>query len=71
MIMLNDTMLIESVPSDQTSFLLSELFCGHPMPNTVYTVNIYAVNVAGAGPSLTDNVILPPSPNGTYTYVLI
>ena len=60
MIMFNDITLNGSVPSDQTSFLLSKLFPGHPMPNTNYTVNIYAVNMASAGPpSITDTSPTP------------
>jgi len=66
--MFNDTMLSGSFSSNQASFLLSKLIPGHPLPNTIYTVNMKAVNVAGAGP-LTDDVILPSSSDGMYVFI--
>jgi len=51
--MFNDMTLNGSVPSDQTSVLLSKLFPDHPIPNTNYTVNIYAVNMAITSPPST------------------
>jgi len=62
-------MLSGSVPSSQTSFLLSKLISGHPIPNTNYAVTIQAVNMAGAGPPLTVDVIIPPSLNGMYVFI--
>ena len=62
MIMFNDMILNGSVPSNQISFLLSKLVPSHPMPNTNYSLNMYAVNIAGAGPISTAGVSPTPIP---------
>jgi len=65
--MFNDMTLNESVPYSQTSFLLSKLFSGHPMPNTNYSLKIYAVNMASAGPPSIAGASPTPTP-GMYLF---
>jgi len=65
--MFNGMTLNGSVPYSQTSFLLSKLFPGHLIPNTNYTVNIYAVNAVSAGPPSITGASPTPTP-GTYVF---
>ena len=65
--MFNDITLNGSVLSNQTLFLLSKLFPGHPIPNTNYTVNVRAINMASAGPpSITETS--PTTTLGMYPF---
>jgi len=36
-----------SVPGDITSILMSDLFVGHPLPDTTYNITVIAVNEGG------------------------
>jgi len=60
--MFNDMTLNASVPSNQTSFLLSTLFPGHPMPNTNYTFSVRAMNVAVTSPPSINSASPTPTP---------